>query len=164
MSTKHGSLSDQSRRRLAAGDLILRGFDDDEIIDILGVSLSSLRRWRPKVERDGLVALARKSGSGRSSELTPEQLQELKTIILAGAKASGYQTDRWTSRIVADLIRKKWGVDYSSSNVRRILPALGLSYQKPNVKSTKHSPQAVEHWQRYVWPRIKKKPTTAVTY
>ena len=163
MNIKHGSLSHQSRRRLAAGELILRGFGNDEIVDILEVSLSSVKRWRQQVESDGLHALARKSGSGRSSELTPEQLQELKTIILAGARAAGYMTDRWTSRIVADLIRKKWGVDYSSSNVRRILPALGLSYQKPDVKSTRHSPAAVEHWQRYVWPRIKKTPTTTVT-
>jgi transposase len=158
MSTQHGSLSDQSRRRLSAGDLILRGFDNDEIIEIPGVSHSSIKRWRPKVERDGLGALTRKSGSGRSSELTPEQLQELKAIIPAG-----YHTDRWTSRIVADLIRKKWGVEYTSSNVRRILPSLGLSYQKPDVKSTKHSPAAVEHWKRHIWPCIKKKRTTTVT-
>ena len=81
---------------------ILRGFDNDEIIEILDVSLSWLKRWRPKVERDGLPALARKSGSGRLAERTPNQRDELKTMISQGAKAFGYVTDRWTSRIVAD--------------------------------------------------------------
>jgi transposase len=162
MSTQHGRLSRQAATRLQGGELILRGFDDDEIVDILDVSLSSVERWRKKVETDGLQALARKSGSGRSSELTSEQFQELKTILLAGARASGYLTDRWTSRIVADLIRKKWSVDYSHSNVRKILHDLGLSYQKPDVKSTKYSPQAVDHWREHVWPRIKKKRTTTV--
>jgi len=157
MSTPHGRISRQAAVRLQAGELILRGFDDDEIVEILGCSLSSLRRWRAKVERDGLYALARKSGSGRFAELTPNQRDELKTIILQGAKASGYATERWTSRIVADLIRKKWGIEYCLSNVRKILCDLGLSFQKPDVKSTKHSQVAVDHWRKHEWPRIKKK-------
>lgn len=162
MSTNHGRLSQQAALRLQGGELILRGFDDDEIVEILNVSLSSVKRWRKKVEADGIQALARKSGSGRSSELTWNQLQELHTILLAGAQASGYWTDRWTSRIVANLILKKWNVDYSHSNVRRILHDLGLSYHKPDVKSTKYSQVAVDHWREHTWPRIKKKLTTMV--
>jgi len=46
MSTPHGRLSPQAAARLQAGKLILRGFDNDEIIDIL--SLSSLKQCRPK--------------------------------------------------------------------------------------------------------------------
>jgi transposase len=157
MSTPHGRLSRQATVRLQAGELILRDFDNEEIADILDVSLSSLKRWRKKVESDGLAALARKSGSGRPAELTQDQFSELKTIILQGAKSSGYLTDCWTSRIVADLIRKKWGVEYSTSNVRKILSKLGLSYQKPDVRSTKHSTEAIDDWRRYVWPRLKKK-------
>jgi transposase len=162
MNTSHGRISRQAAVRLQAGELILRGFDDDEIVEILGVSISSLRRWRTKVERDGLHALARKSGSGRFAELTPNQRDELKTMIPQGAKAFGYATDRWTSRIVADLIRKKWGVEYCLSNVRKILCDLGLSYQKPDVKSTKHSQATVDHWREHEWLRIKKKRTKTV--
>jgi len=162
MSNTHGRLSRQAAIRLQAGELILRGFDDDEIVEFLDTSLSSVERWKKKVDEGGLQALARKSGSGRSSKLTPEQFQELKTIILAGARASGYLTDRWTSRIVADLIRKKWGVDYCHSNVRKILNDLDLSYQKPDVKSTKYSQAAVDHWREHVWPSVKKKRTTMV--
>ena len=162
MSTTHGRLSRQAAIRLQGGELILRGFDNDEIVDILDVSRSSVERWRKKIESEGLRGLARKAGSGRSSELSPEQLQELKAVVGQGAKSSGYLTDRWTSRIVADLIRKKWGVGYSRSNVRKILSNLGLSYHKPDVKSTKFSQQAVDDWRRLIWPRIKKKRTTRV--
>ena len=73
MSTPHGRISRQAAVRLQAGELILRGFDDDEIIEITECSPSSVKRWRAKVERDGLHGLARKSGSGRLAELTPEQ-------------------------------------------------------------------------------------------
>ena len=153
---KQGSLSRRATVRLRAGDLIERGFDNEEIMEILEVSLSSVQRWRKKVENGGLAALARKHGSGQFSELTKEQLDELKDIILKGALAAGYQVDRWTSRIIADLIRKKWNVDYCRSNVRYILNRLGLSYQKPAVKSTKHSQEIVEHWRKHDWVRIKK--------
>jgi len=115
---KQGSLSRQATVRLRAGDLIERGFDNEEIVEILEVSLSSVKRWRQKVEQGGLAALARKHGSGQFSALTPEQLAELKDIILKGARAAGYPTDRWTSRIVADLIRNKWNISYCGSNVR----------------------------------------------
>jgi len=156
MSIQQGNLSRQAAVRLQAGDLILRGFDNEEIMEILEVSLSSVQRWRKKVESAGLTALARKSGSGSESELSPTQLADLKTILDQGAIAAGYPTDRWTSRIVADLIRKKWNVDYCRSNVRRILNDLGYSYQKPSVKLTQHSPQVVDHWRTYDWRRIKK--------
>lgn len=156
MINKHIKLSEQARRRLMAGDLILRGFDNDEIIDILGISLSSVKRWRRKVTEGGLHTLARKSQTGCPKKLDDAKRRELKRIILKGARAAGYLVDRWTLRIVADLIRKKRGVHYTNSNVRRILHSLDLSYQKPDVEAAEHSPEAVKYWRHYVWPNIKK--------
>jgi transposase len=157
MSRLQGSVSDQELVRLRAGDLIERGFDNSEIMETLEVSLSSVQRWRKKVESGGLHALSRKPGSGAESKLTTDQLEKLKTILSQGAVASGYQTDRWTSRIVADLIRKKWDVDYCHSKVRKLLQDLGFSYQKPTTKSKKHCPAAVKRWRKQDWARIKKK-------
>jgi transposase len=156
MSNLQGSISRQARTRLQGGDLIERGFDNEEIMAILEVSLSSVQRWRKKVEEKGLHALTRKHGTGQTCRLSKEQLDELKTIIHCGAVAAGYLTDRWTSRIVADLIFKKWSITYSHSQVRKILRDLRLSYQKPDVKSTKHSQEVVDYWRKHEWERIKK--------
>ena len=57
MSIQQGSLSRQAAIRLRAGDLLLRGFDNEEIMEILEVSLSSVQRWRKKVESVGLTAI-----------------------------------------------------------------------------------------------------------
>ena len=162
MKTTHTHLSRQTAVRLQGGELILREFDNDEIVDILSVSLSTVKQWRRLVKNGGLQALARKTGSGRDSELTSEQLNELKTIVKQDAREHGYLTDRWTSRVVADLIRKKWGVEYCHSNVRKILVNLELSYKKPEVKSTKHSQAVVDHWRKHDWRRIKKKRTPTI--
>ena len=156
MSQLQGSLSRQASIRLQGGALIERGFENEEIMAILEVSLSSVQRWRKKVEQAGLQTLTRKHGTGQACRLSQEQLAELQTIIQSGAVAAGYLTDRWTSRIVADLIFKKWSITYSRSQVRKILSDLGLSYQKPDVKSTEHSQEVVDYWREHEWERIKK--------
>jgi len=161
METTHGWLSAQARRRLQAGDLILRGFNNDEIVEIMEVSLSSVKRWRAKIQSEGLAGLARQPQSGRPVKLDAVQKAELKTILGQGAKAAGYLADRWTTRIVADLILKKWGVKYSQTQVWRILRSLGFSCQKPDVQSKKRSQAAIDHWRHYVWPQLKKKRANA---
>jgi transposase len=159
MSNKHGSLSEQSRKRLHGGELILKGLDDDEIAFILDIHESSVWRWR-KILRENdndLVCLARKKGSGRPPSLSDDEKQCLKEIILGGAVEAGYPSERWTSRNVADLIRNEFDVEMTSRNVRHILPTLGLSPQKPVVKSHKYSDEEVLRWCRNAWKRIKKK-------
>jgi len=159
MSSKHGILSEQSRKRLQGGELILKGFDDDEIARILDVNPSTVWRWRKILRKNDndLTCLARKKGSGRPPSLSDDEKQRLKEFILAGAVQAGYPAERWTSRIVTDLICKEFGVEMTSRNVRHILPTLGLSPQMPVVRSHKYSAEEVQRWIRRAWKRIKKK-------
>ena len=159
MSSKQGILSEQARKRLQGGELILKGFDDVDIAYILDVNPSTVWRWR-KILRENdndLTCLARKKGSGRPPSLSNDEKQRLKEFILAGAVAAGYPAERWTSRIVTDLIRNEFDVEMTSRNVRYILPTLGLSPQMPVVKSHKYSVEEVQRWIRHAWKRIKKK-------
>ncbi len=165
MSTKHGSLSSQAVKRLQGGELILKDFDNDEIVEILDVSASSVKNWRRRLKKKAgeLQALARKKGSGRTPTLNDEQKRQLREIVLAGAIASGYATERWTSRMVADVIRKTFHVEFSASSTRRLLRALGLSPQMPVVKADKHSDEAVLEWANRTWKRLKKKRSVSAS-
>ena len=80
MSTKQGSLSAQAFRRLQGGELILKGYDNETIADIVGVSISSVNNWRTILteHNDDLCALVRKTGSGRPPSLNDPQKQQLK--------------------------------------------------------------------------------------
>lgn len=159
MSKKHGSLSDQSRKRLQGGELILKELEDDEIAYILDVGESSVKRWRRKLKANNgdLSCLARKKGSGRPPRLSDEEKLRLREIILGGAVEAGYASERWTSRNVADLIHEEFDVSLAPRTVRDILPTLGLSPQMPVVKSHKHSDEEVLRWTRNLWKRLKKK-------
>jgi transposase len=158
MNTQHGILSSQALKRQQGVDLIFKGYDNEEIADIVEVTIRSVRRWRKKLKDNGeLHVLSRKKGSGRISRLSDEQKQQLKEIILGGAAAAGYPDERWTSKIVADLIWKRFGVTLAPRSVRDLLPTLGLSPQKPVVKSHKHSEEEVLRWSNHTWGRLKKK-------
>ena len=163
MSTPHGSLSSQAVRRLQGGELIRKEFDNDEIVDILDVSVSSVKNWRRRLkQKDGeLQSLARKKGSGRHPKLDDMQKSQLREILLAGAVASGYGSELWTSKIVADLILKTFNIPISPRSVRRLLRSMGFSPQLPTTKSDKYSDQAVLEWANRTWKRLKKKPAVS---
>jgi len=162
MSTKHGSLSSQAAKRLLGGELILKEYDNNTIADIVGVTTRTVSNWRRTLtaHKDKLYALARKPGSGRIPRLNDEQKQQLKDIIVDGAVNAGYPSERWTSKIVADVIKKQFDVKLAPRTVRDLLPTLGLSPQKPVVKSHKYDEKAVKKWARYTWTRLKKSERT----
>jgi len=142
--------------------MILNGHDNETIADIVGVTTRSVSNWRNalKDQNDDLCVLVRKQGSGRTSRLNDKQKQQIKKIIINGAVAAGYPSERWTSKIVSDVIKKKFGVKLAPRSVRKLLPTLGLSPQKPVVKSHKHDEKAASKWARYTWKQIKKSKRT----
>gem|GEM_PF-6835364 len=82
MTTKHGSLSEQEIKRLQGGELILNGYDNNDIAEIVGVSLCAVRKWRKKLanNNDDMTCLVRKQGAGRPSKLNETQKTPLKDI------------------------------------------------------------------------------------
>ena len=137
--------------------MILKGFDDEEIIEALSVSLSTVKRWRAKLKKSGeLQSLQRKEGTGRTPLLNEEQTEQLKAIIANGAVAEGYSEERWTSKMIASLIKERFDISYAPRSVRAWMKRHGFTYQKPTVRSNKYSEDEVERWRRNVWPRIKK--------
>jgi len=162
MSSKQGSLSAQELKRLQGGELILNGYDNEEISDIVGVSTSAVQKWRRKLAAhdEDITCLCRKHGSGTASLLTAEQKQQLKQIILGGAVNAGYPTERWVSKTVADLIQKTFGITMAPRTVRDLLPTLGLSPQMPVVQSHKHDDKEALRWATQHWKRLKKSEKT----
>jgi transposase len=162
MKAHHDSLSVQSLKRHQGVELIFKGYDNADIADIVDVTIRTVRRWRKKLQNNTkLYALPRKKGSGRPTRLSHEQKQQLKQIILGGAIAAGYPDERWTSKIIADLIQKTFGITLAPRSVRDLLPTLGLSPQKPVVKSHKHSDEAALRWATGTWERLKKRRKSA---
>jgi transposase len=143
-------------RRILAGRLLLEGSDVGEVAELVGASVSSVKRWRQAVEKGGLEALKAKPHPGPTPRLNPKQKQQLVKILLAGPLKAGYRNDLWTCPRVAEVIDKKFGVKYHPDHVWKILRSLGWTCQKPEQRARERDEAAIRRWREKEWPRIKR--------
>ena len=127
-----------------------------------GVDRSSVKRWRRAWREGGEDALSAKPHPGGASKLAEHQRDELVDLVVAGPSAAGFPTDLWTCQRIVQLIGQRFGVEYHPGHVARMLHELGFSPQKPRQIAREQDPEAVEHWRKIAWTRIKKKPGVAV--
>ena len=155
-----GSAAELEARRLRAVDLLRDGKSNTEVARLIGVDVSSVKRWKRAAAAGGSEALAAKPNRGRPPRLTPEQKQELAQIVRAGPLAAGFRTNLWTCRRVAQVIRQRFGVEYHRDHVGRVLHALGFTQQKPQRRATQRDEAAIAQWRTQEWERIKKRAAT----
>jgi transposase len=154
-----GSATELEARRLLAGEMILQGKDNDEILEILGVSVTSVNRWRRAVEKGGLDALKSKPHPGRKPRLTTKQKRQLVEILLAGPRKAGYQNDFWTCRRIAEVVEQRFQVEYHPDYIGRMLHDLGWTCQMPEQRAREADDAAMKRWRTRDWPRIKRGPS-----
>jgi transposase len=147
---------------MLAGRLLLEGGDVGEVAEIVGASLSSVKRWRQAVEKGGLAALQSKPHPGSKPRLDTKQKQQLVRILLAGPLKAGYHNDLWTCKRVAEVIAKGFGVVYHPDHVWKILRSLGWTCQKPEQRARERDEAAIQQWRQREWPRIKRGRRVAV--
>src|SRR5262245_30134290 len=103
-----GTAADLERRRRRAVELVERGEAPAVVARILGVTRSSLHRWR-RMAHQG-QGLAAKPVPGAKRRLTDAHLRELEGLLDKGAPAHGFPNQLWTSARVAQVIRRHFGV------------------------------------------------------
>jgi transposase len=156
MRTKGSATELEARRRRAAEYFHARK-PLPEIADLVGVHLSSVKRWKRAWEDGGVKALAAKPHPGPAAKLSVTQKEQLAALLIAGPLAAGYRSDLWTCRRVAEIVRKKFRVSYHPDHVGRILHGLGFAPQKPLRVAREQDAAVVEQWRKKDWPRIKKR-------
>ena len=151
-----GSPQELERRRLRAMGLLEEGYSQAEVARRVGCHPSSVMRWREATERGGAEALRSKPAPGRPPKLTRKHKQGLVQCLLEGPVEHGYRTDIWTTKRVAELIERNFGITYHRDHVGRLLHSLGWSHQKPKHRALQRDEEAIERWKRRDWPRIKR--------
>lgn len=156
-----GSAAELEVRRRLAVRMLSQGVSPSEAAELVGASLSSVKRWKAAWKKGGDAALAAKPHPGRKPRLTTAQKRQLERILVRGPRAAGFGSGLWTCRRVAETIRRRFGVSYHPDHVWRILHSLGWSCQKPELRARERDEAAIEKWRTRDWPRIKKEPSTA---
>lgn len=147
----------ESIRRMAVRR-VNEGERPSAVIQSYGLCRTTIYRWL-RVEREGgEAALQARRHPGRPCTLTPKQKQQVRKWICGkDPRQFGFDFGLWTRRIVADLIARKMGKTLGLTAVGRLLAELQITPQKPLRRAYERDPEAVEHWQRVAYPRLRKR-------
>jgi len=149
----------ESRVRLRAILLVHEGKTLEEVGKILEVARSTVQRWIERYRSTGIAGLlVRGPYQGKKPRLSLDQKRELAIMIREGPENSGLDTGVWTSPIVADLVKRRFKIAYSPSQIRRILHELGFSIQYPRQELSQADKKRQATWIQEELPEIKKKP------
>lgn len=152
---------EMERRRLAAGRDLLRAGGkrgaQARVAAKYGVSTATANRWHKLVQKGGVDTLRRSKAKGGPPRLTSAQRKKLRRMLIDGALVHGFDTDIWTGKRVAHLIKEKFNVVYSWKYVPELLhDQLGFSVQKPNRRPRELDEEKVKDWLRNSWAQAKK--------
>jgi transposase len=151
-----GTAAELEVRRRIAARLLMEDVTLADIARCVDASVSSVSRWKRALKAGGPAALAAKPHPGPTPKLADSQKDNLFEILLRGPLAAGYFTDLWTCARVQQVIEEKFGVTYHVDHVGRLLHSLGFSPQLPRRRARERDEEAIKHWRRCDWPRIKK--------
>ena len=115
----------QVRDRLRGILLLKKNFTVNRVAEILGVTERTVYSWKRRYKEEGVEGLRNKPIPGRKTVLDESDMEKLRMLL--------EERDYWTSNQVRELIKREFGVEFTTRHIPRILRKLGLRYQKPFV-------------------------------
>jgi transposase len=119
----------RERVRFAAAELIEAGASDREVAEQLRVTRMSVNRWRRALAAGGRQALVSKGPGGTRCKLSPAQVRELESVLEAGPAACGWEDQCWTLARIVEVVRRRFGADYTPAGLDLLLHRIGWSVQ-----------------------------------
>jgi transposase len=144
-------------RRLRAWELHQGGWSGKDIAAALAVSRAAVSGWLKRARAGGVEALRRRPAPGPAPKLTAEQRAALPDLLAKGAEAYGFVGQVWTTKRVAAVIRRVFGVSYHPAHISRLLRREGLSVQKPIRRASQRDEAQIAAWREETWPALRAK-------
>lgn len=145
-------------RRLRAWELHQQGWTGKAIARALGASEAAVSTWLKRARAGGVATLKRHPPPGATPKLTVAQRAQLPALLSKGAEWYDFVGNVWTTKRVAAVIKREFGVTYHPAHVSRLVRQVGLSLQKPVVRVTQRNEDAIRVWQTETWPALQAKP------
>ena len=116
-------------------NLVLAGLAPSFLAEHCGDSKNSITGWVKSADERGFESLRDGKSTGRPPKLSPEQVAEIDALLQDEPEAHGYRV--WDGPSVSDLIRKRYGVDYSVRSCQGMFKRLGYSRVRPQTFPSK---------------------------
>jgi len=144
-------------RKIAVRAVIEKDYSPELVIDVIGLSRSCIYDWLNRYYAGGIEGLESQVAPGAPSLLSPPIEQWLREAVLESTPQDhGYDSVLWTRQILAELIKKYFGIKISGRTVSEYLRKMDLSYQKPSYRAEEQNPEKVEHFLEDTFPRIQR--------
>ncbi|WP_326829862.1 IS630 family transposase [Streptosporangium sp. NBC_01810] len=139
-----------------------KGMRVDEAATVFGVGRSTIFGWLKLRKESGPAALVVKKAPGREPQLTERQMAQLRGWIIGNdPRQLQFEFGLWTREMVGELIKRKFGVVFTSQWVGTLLHRLDLSPQRPLVRAYEKNPERVRQWKEEEYPKIRAMAITA---
>jgi transposase len=152
----------REQMRLAAAELIEAGASDREVARRFRVSQMSANRWRRALAGGGRAALASRGAGGAKCKLSAAQLRDLEALLDAGPAVWGWEDQCWTLARIAELVRRRFKVEYTLAGLGLLLHRIGWSVQIPARQAAERDETAIAAWREQTWPVVKERRRTWV--
>lgn len=144
--------------RVRAVERVQAGESPEAVIKTLGFARACIYNWLARYRSGGWHALKTGSRSGRPRKLTGSQIRWLYAAIRdKDPRQLKFVFALWTRAMIAELIRRQFGIKLSCSSVGRLLRQFGFRFQKPLYRAYQRDPELIEQWKQHVFPQIQKR-------
>jgi transposase len=144
--------------RVRAVQRVQAGESPETVIKTLGFARACIYNWLARYRAGGWHALRTGQRSGRPKKLNGTQIKWVyKTIRDKDPLQLKFPFALWTRSMIADLIKRQFGIKLSLSSVGRLLKQLGFSCQKPLYRAYQRDPELVKQWKEQIFPQIQKR-------
>jgi transposase len=157
-----GTAAELERRRRLAVERVLEGHSQQEVAEFLGVAKSSVSEWMKAYRAGGGAALASKPHPGRPPRLNKAQERQVLSWFRRSPTEFGFGNELWTAKRAAQLIRRKFGVDFHPRYVCEWLSKRRITPQKPRRQPRERDEKSIVEWKAREWPRLQNAPRGAV--
>lgn len=134
-----------------------QGWQGKTIAAALGVTAGAVSQWLKRSRIGGREALRSHPPPGPTPKLTDVQRAALPAVLAKGAEAYGFVGDVWTTKRIAVVIKRAFGVSYHPAHVSRLMRQLGWTVQKPLQRASQRKEVQVVTWREETWPALSAK-------
>ena len=111
--------------------LVAMGHSSRKLAELHNISFKQITNWVHRFESQGIEGLKDKKGRGRHSILTAEQLGRIRVLVLnEDPEKYGIKSSKWTGPLLAQWIKKEYGVQYQKAQIYNLLSRMGIAFEK----------------------------------